>query len=320
MKTKRFRKAGLYLSLYGSALLLLVSQMVWSQTDFLNLDQYKWSHGAEDCSKYTGPELDVYRYDDSTYIVRQNKCQTYEAPFVYVLIGQNTVLLLDTGALATTKESSLYDQLVARIDPSMMVGKPWLVLHTHGHGDHTRGDDGFLNREGVDLVGADGKAIESYFQFENWPNNNQTLSLGERDITVIPTPGHQEESLSFYDSQTRWLVTGDTFYPGVIYVKHWQDYRASIERLARFSELHSVEALMGAHIEMTTMAGEYYPIGTLFQPEERSLPLSVEQLREVNARLSSTPKSQQLEFEFVVIKPMNGLQKSLSNIVRFFKQ
>tara|TARA_B100000446_G_scaffold45238_1_gene41229 strand:+ start:1024 stop:1989 length:966 start_codon:yes stop_codon:yes gene_type:complete len=304
----------------GGLLVLLMAQLSFSQaaSESQSVEDYNWIHGAVDCLDNTGPELDVYRHDDSTYIVRQNKCQTYEAPFIYVLIGDSKVLVLDTGALASTEDRSFYELLNAHIDASQLEGKSWLILHTHGHGDHTKGDDSFLNREGVQLVSADANAIHDYFQFKDWPNNNQVVSLGEREITVIPTPGHQEEALSFYDPHTRWLMTGDTFYPGAIYVKHWQAYRASIERLARFSQSHSVEALMGAHIEMTTRAGEFYPIGTLFQPEERPLPLSVENLNVVNTTLRNTPQPQELVFDQLVIKPMNGLQKSLSNLVRFF--
>ncbi len=319
---KTLSTARLFLIVGGGLLVLLIGQLSFSQvvSEPEGIEDYNWIHGAVDCSENTGPDLDVYRHDDSTYVVRQNKCQTYEAPFIYVLIGDSKVLVLDTGALASTEDRSFYDLLSARIDASQLEGKSWLVLHTHGHGDHTKGDDSFVNREGVELVSADAQAINTYFQFEDWPNNNQIVSLGEREITVIPTPGHQEESLSFYDSQTRWLMTGDTFYPGAIYVKHWQAYRASIERLVHFSESHSVEALMGAHIEMSTRAGELYPIGSLFQPEERPLPLSVQNLKAVNTTLRNTPKPQELVFDSLVIKPMNGLQKSLSNIVRFFKK
>jgi hypothetical protein len=38
-------------------------------------------------------------------------------------------------------------------------------------------------------------------------------------------PDNQEETISIYDHQTKWLMTGDTLYPGYIYVKDWQAYR-----------------------------------------------------------------------------------------------
>jgi hypothetical protein len=44
-----------------------------------------WMHGQADCSKSTDPELQVLQYNANTYIMRQDKCRTFEAPFVYVL-------------------------------------------------------------------------------------------------------------------------------------------------------------------------------------------------------------------------------------------
>ena len=53
-----------------------------------------------DCAKNEDPAVEVYRFDADTYILRQNKCVDFEAPFIYVLFGQHTVLVLDTGATA----------------------------------------------------------------------------------------------------------------------------------------------------------------------------------------------------------------------------
>ena len=60
--------------------------------------QVSWMHGSSSCAQNNDPELQVHAYNDSTYILRQNKCRTFEAPFVYLLLGQQSALLLDTGA------------------------------------------------------------------------------------------------------------------------------------------------------------------------------------------------------------------------------
>ena len=57
----------------------------------------KWAEGAEDCSKSAQPPLQVHRYNEVTFILRENPCATYEAPFIYLLVGSTRALLIDTG-------------------------------------------------------------------------------------------------------------------------------------------------------------------------------------------------------------------------------
>ena len=44
----------------------------------------KWNEGAEDCSKTAQPPLQVHRFNEVTFILRENPCATYEAPFMYL--------------------------------------------------------------------------------------------------------------------------------------------------------------------------------------------------------------------------------------------
>ncbi len=71
------------------------------------LGDKRWIHGAPDCSLDSGPAMDVYEYRPDTYIVRQNKCMTFEAPFMYLLVGDEKALLLDTGAISTEEQKPL---------------------------------------------------------------------------------------------------------------------------------------------------------------------------------------------------------------------
>jgi hypothetical protein len=67
-----------------------------------------WIHGATECSQSTDPQIHVHQYDDDTFILRQSKCSdpgtpqerwpSFEAPFIYLLIGTNRALLVDSGA------------------------------------------------------------------------------------------------------------------------------------------------------------------------------------------------------------------------------
>jgi len=115
-------------------------------------------------------------------------------------------------------------------------------------------------------------------------------------------------------------LTGDTVYPGLIYVKDWEAYRESISRLARFARNHEVVAVLGAHIEMTDRAGEYYPIGTVYQPHEAPLPLSPKALQTLDTALAKADGKEAVQLDEFVIQPMNAMQRTLSNVARFFTQ
>ena len=51
------------------------------------LHQKHWIHGAADCEADTDPAIEVFRADRTSYILRQNKCLSYEAPFMYLLFN-----------------------------------------------------------------------------------------------------------------------------------------------------------------------------------------------------------------------------------------
>src|SRR5262245_43331839 len=64
--------------------------------------QVTWMHGSASCAQNADPEVQVHAYNTTTHIIRENKCRTFEAPFIYVLQGTTSALVLDTGATMTT--------------------------------------------------------------------------------------------------------------------------------------------------------------------------------------------------------------------------
>lgn len=305
------------------ALLLCVSvSSVKADDSIAKLSQKKWIHGAENCNTNTDPLIEVYQYDQTSYILRQNKCTTFEAPFIYVLFGNESVLVLDTGAIESNEKSPIYQTILKllREQPEARSNSNIIVLHSHGHGDHYKGDVQFVDKPNVNVIGISMNAITEYFEFENWPESIANIELGNREITVIPTPGHQEEAITLYDPQTKWLLTGDTFYPGYIYIKKWSEYRQSIDRLTQFTDTHEVNAILGAHIEMKARGLDYYAIGSTYQPDEASLILTTENLTDLNNVLLKQSKEKEIVFNDYIVKPMNFIQKSVSNLSRRIMQ
>jgi len=284
------------------------------------LNRDGWIHGSPDCAVNTDAAIDVYRHEPTTFILRQNKCLSFEAPFIYVLTGEDKVLVLDTGATESPADFPLYKTVQSVIGAETMATKEILIVHSHSHSDHYKGDTQFAGKPNVTLVSTSGDDMKSFFGFREWPSEYVSLDLGGRKLTVIPAPGHQEEGIAIYDPRTKWLLTGDTLYPGYIYIKNWQDYKNSIARLASFAGSNDVSAILGAHIEMTTEPGEYYPIGTTYQPHEAALDLETDDLLKLNAALQASDEEKELVFDEFVVAPMGPLQKMISNLARWITQ
>jgi hydroxyacylglutathione hydrolase len=294
--------------------ILSVQAQVWAEP-VVALGHVKWIHGSPDCSKGMDPPIQVFQRDKSTWVLRQNKCLSFEAPFMYLLLGDDRALLLDTGATDNPESFPLLTTV-----RSLIGERSLLILHSHSHGDHRRGDTQFSGQTGVELVAPNAASLRAFLDKADGTGSDRSIELGGREVIVIETPGHQEESITLYDSQTRWLLTGDTVYPGLIYVKDWQAYRESISRLASFAQSHELAAVLGAHIEMTDKAGEYYPIGTVYQPHEAPLPLSPEVLQTLAKALAKADGKETVPLDELVVQPMNALQRTLSNVARFLTQ
>ena len=283
---------------------------------YQNVQSFRWNHGSKSCKSDTNPLIQVMQANASTYILRQNKCITFEAPFIYLLIGNDKALVVDTGANASPEESPIYQTIKSLIDNQYGVSKgveEILIVHSHSHRDHTKGDSQFEDKEGVRVVGTSQQDLETQLGLTAWPTLSSSFDLGGRVVTFIPIPGHQDQSIAIYDDQTHWLLTGDTLYPGVIRVSDWDAFRNSIKRLYEFSQNKPVELLMGAHIEMNAKTNKPYKIGSTFQPNEALLPLDVSALVVLNTALQSNAKEKELKFDSFLISPLSRFEKFLNN-------
>jgi glyoxylase-like metal-dependent hydrolase (beta-lactamase superfamily II) len=247
----------------------------------------RWIHGSESAKHNTDPDIQVYSYDADTYILRQNKAINYEAPFMYLLCGRRRAVLIDTGATESAQffplRRTVDEVLAARAQPPAEL----LVLHTHPHGDHIAGDGQFADRPAISVVGARREHAWPYFGFDTDPDRVAQVDLGGRTLEVIATPGHHDAAVTFYDAQTGLLLTGDTVYPGRLYVRDWPAFARSIERLIEFGDQRPVTHVLGCHIEMSTDPGVDYPVRTTYQPDEPPLELTLEHLREIRHVLDS---------------------------------
>ena len=253
-----------------------------------DLNKTKWISGSADCAVNTDPPIQVVQYNYNTWILRQNKCVNYEAPFMFLFIGHKKALLMDDGATFSQDKFPIrktVDSLVAKWEKANNNQVELIVAHTHSHADHTAGDGQFRNQPTTTVVGLKVEDVQSFFKLKNWPQETSKFDLGDRVMEIIPIPGHHKTSIAVYDNETEILLSGDSFYPGRLYVNDWPAFKASTQRLVDFTSAHKIAYILGNHIEMTNTPGKDYPIGTTFQPDEHILPLTVKDLSLLNTTL-----------------------------------
>ncbi|GIF21802.1 glyoxylase-like metal-dependent hydrolase (beta-lactamase superfamily II) [Actinoplanes tereljensis] len=243
-----------------------------------------WIHGSSSAKHNTDPDIQVHSYNEHTFALRQNKAVNYEAPFLFLLFGDERVVLLDTGATASAEHFPLrrtVDELVERwLVTHPREGYELLVLHTHAHGDHVAGDGQFADRPDTRVVAANRAAAWAYLGLDK-PGDAGEVDLGGRVLECVATPGHHEAAVTFYDRYTGLLFTGDTVYPGRLYVSDWPAFRRTVDRLVELAESRPVTHVLGCHIEMTTKPGVDYPVFTTYQPDEPPLQMTTSQLRDL---------------------------------------
>ena len=134
-----------------------------------------WVHGVP-TGTACAESLQVHEAGPGTFILRENKCVNFEAPFLYLILGETQALLLDTGAkpaegvafpLVATVDRLIRDWEAQRPGRKLRL----LVAHTHGHRDHRFLDDAFRARADTSVVGYSADAVKDFFRFTHWPES-----------------------------------------------------------------------------------------------------------------------------------------------------
>ncbi|MBK8720404.1 MAG: MBL fold metallo-hydrolase [Nannocystaceae bacterium] len=242
-----------------------------------------WIDGL-DCAE---PQIMVHAYDDDTVILRQSLCTSFEGPFLYLLFGGERALLLDTGAggipVAQTVGGVIEQWLAERGRSSIEL----VVVNTHAHGDHVAGNPMFEGLPGVTVVTPSVAGVSSYFGIDDWPDQVVPFDLGGRVVDIVPIPGHQASHLAFFDHGAGLLLTGDTLYPGRLYIEDFAAYRESLARLVANVDPAQVCHVLGTHIEMTNSPGVDFEFGADQHPDEHVLELGWDHLVELKSAVDA---------------------------------
>jgi glyoxylase-like metal-dependent hydrolase (beta-lactamase superfamily II) len=186
----------------------------------------------------------------------------------YLILGSQRGLMFDTG-MGIGDLKSLTAQLT---------GLPVIVLNSHSHDDHVGNNWQFDTVYGMDTdftrqnargssedaqaeiapgeicgalpAGFDRNAYATRpWKIAKFVHDGERIDLGGRTLEVIATPGHTPDSISLFDRAHRLLFTGDTYYPGTIWLYRPETdlaaYGSSVHRLAALAP--QVKLVLGAH-------------------------------------------------------------------------
>ena len=213
------------------------------------------------------PWFEIYRIRPGVFAFYESK--QFEEVISYLILGDKRAVLFDTG-LGVGKISAV----VARLTPL-----PITVINSHSHFDHVGGNAEFkeiwnrdlaFTRKNMlgqgNLYSHDALAPERLcgalppgvnpkaYSIRPWKSthflhDSEQVDLGGRVVEVIFTPGHTPDSVSLLDRKNGLLFTGDTFYPGPIYLfvpeTDFAAYTRSVARLAALEP--QVKLLLPAH-------------------------------------------------------------------------
>lgn len=249
----------------------------------------KWMTGGPKCMEV--PEWQVHEYNPNFLILRQSGCSDYEKPFLYLIFGKDRALLFDTGSrdgnLVPTLQRVVHNWLERNHRQSI----PLIVTHSHSHSDHVAGDAAIqaMNDPAIPITFVAAKVLDTqaFYHIASWPESLGQVDLGDRAIDAIPIPGHDTVSIALYDRRTGILLTGDSLYPGRLYIHDLDEFQKSTERLIQFTANKPIAHILGCHIEETSTPFLDYAIGTIYQPNEHALELSRGDLLELEDGLKS---------------------------------
>jgi len=184
--------------------------------------------------------------------------------YVYFIFGKN-VCMIDGGVSAS------YPNIVDYLNSSgRKIEEIHLLAHTHCHPDHIGSSPAIREASGC-RVAAHGFAkpwIEDVdLQYRERPtgtfytlvsgsvgidrilNDGDTLDLGEgQSLTVLHTPGHSRDSVSFFHDQDKVLFTGDTI-PVPDERPVYDDVLALIGSIRKLQALKGIEVLCSSWLE-----------------------------------------------------------------------
>ena len=214
------------------------------------------------------PWFEVYKIRPGIFAIYEP--HQSEEVICYLVLGTKRAVLFDTG-MGISNIQAVAEGLTTL---------PISVVNSHTHNDHVGDNWRFTDVYGMDtdFTRANAKGSKEAAQAEiapgeicgdlppgfdsanystkpfhisHWIHDHDKIDLGERILEVISIPGHTPDSIALLDEKNGLLFTGDTFYPGPIWLfrpeTDLDSYVASVKKLAALAP--KLQLLLPAHNE-----------------------------------------------------------------------
>lgn len=178
--------------------------------------------------------------------------------YSYLIVGSQRAVLFDAGPGFRN---------IRKVAESL-TELPITFVPSHFHYDHTgneitfdrvavvdlpyiraRALDDRLTLNGSEHLGSAEGVAAPTLNINEWLAPGSIMYLGERQLQVLYTPGHTEDSISLLDLTSGLLFSGDFIYPGPLYAflsnSNMGDYLAGAETVMNHEG--TVTAIYGAH-------------------------------------------------------------------------
>ncbi|KNC52608.1 metallo-beta-lactamase superfamily Hydrolase [Thecamonas trahens ATCC 50062] len=196
-------------------------------------------------------------------VVEADSCGQY--PFLYLVEGSDKVVVIDTG----TGGESFKDWIDSHGNAE---NKPYLVINTHVHFDHTGGNRHFVEAGKPSVIDiAMGAADRTFTEnsditslcmahsiaapvlgVSRWLDNGELVYLDDANpspdnaLEILFTPGHTKDSIALYLRPEGRLFVGDNLYPYTpVHLdcigSSMADFRATLRTLIEFVDAREAE-------------------------------------------------------------------------------
>ena len=166
----------------------------------------------------------VQKLDERTFAIGEPRYA--QQNFSYLIVGSDRAVLFDAGPG------------VRDIRPiaESLTDRPITFVPSHFHYDHLGDGVTFSSVAVVDLPDLRARAPNDELTLTNrehlgfaegfaiptltiteWIKPGEAISLGDRSLLILHTPGHTHDSISLVEAATGWVFTGDFIYPGPLF-------------------------------------------------------------------------------------------------------
>ena len=202
--------------------------------------------------------FDVYEIVPGVYSIHEP--HQWQEVISYLIVGDDRAVMFDTG-------NGIGDM---RAIVDSLTDLPVVVVNSHAHFDHVGGNHQFdtivsidtaygrehangLANEDVSIevspealcrelpgeTTQDTHVIRPYADKVTWVEDGHTIDIGDHELEIRHMPGHSPGSVVLLDRERGYLWSGDTYYPGPIWLffpgTDFAAYRKTIRHLAELA-------------------------------------------------------------------------------------